>query len=120
MAVGDIYRIFVKFGSDPTKGKERYTVQIGRASLTILLFDGITSQYDQKSEYIKLQYYPIRDWREAGLKKMSYIDILSTVEVEFQQVWQLGVHTGSLTTRDIEELAAFIHSYKKRLSDFIK
>ena len=29
MSVSDIYRIFVRFGSDTLEGKERYTVGIG-------------------------------------------------------------------------------------------
>ena len=32
MAVGDIYRIFVRFGSDTLEGKERYTVEIGKTN----------------------------------------------------------------------------------------
>ena len=63
MTVGDIYQIFVKFGSDSDKleGNERYTVEIAKVNLTVVLLDSMISQYKDKSDYIKLQYYPIRD-----------------------------------------------------------
>lgn len=35
MSVSDIYRIFVRFGSDTLEGKERYTVGIGKTNLVV-------------------------------------------------------------------------------------
>ena len=118
MAVGDIYRIFVKFDLDPLEGKERYTVEIGKTNLTIVLLDSITSQYEGKSDFIQLQYYPIRDWRQAGLKKASYIDISSTMSFDFQEILKSGKYIGQLSFTDIEELAKFIQTYKKRLEAY--
>lgn len=115
MAVGDIYRVFVKFDGDSLEGKERYTVEIGKVNLTVVLLDSITSQYDFKSDYIKLQYYPIRDWVQAGLKKPSYIDIRSTMSFDFCDLLRSGKYTGQLTDFDVNELSKFIKSYKERL-----
>ncbi|HGF9505819.1 TPA: hypothetical protein ACJEU7_003055 [Acinetobacter baumannii] len=120
MAVGDIYRIFVKFGSDTLEGKERYTVEIGKTNLTVVLLDSITSQYENKSDFIKLQYYPIRDWRQAGLKKSSYIDIRSTMSFDFREVLSSGKYVGKLSDTDVVELAKFIKNYKERLAAFLK
>ncbi|MFJ0285863.1 hypothetical protein Q4100_06190 [Acinetobacter baumannii] len=120
MAVGDIYRIFVKFGSDTLEGKERYTVEIGKTNLTVVLLDSITSQYENKSDFIKLQYYPIRDWRQAGLKKSSYIDIRSTMSFDFREVLSSGKYVGKLSDTDVVELAKFIKNYKERLAAFHK
>ena len=120
MAVGDIYRIFVRFGSDTFEGKERYTVEIGKINLIVVLLDSITSQYKHKSDYIKLQYYPIRDWRQAGLKKPSYIDIRSTMSFDFHEILKSGKHIGKLSTTDVEELTKFIQNYKERLQAYIK
>lgn len=120
MAVGDIYQIFVKFASDPVNGKVRYTVEIGKENLTIVLLDSITSQYQDKSDYIKLQYYPIRNWRQAGLKKPSYIDIGSTMRFDFLDILKSGKHIGQLNIIDVEELANFIQNYKERLQAYIK
>lgn len=55
MAVGDIYKIFVAFDNQThTEGKERYTVEIGQVQLGVILMDSITSQYQHKSDYIRL------------------------------------------------------------------
>lgn len=64
MAVGDIYRIFLRFDSDTLEGKESTTVEIGKANLTVVLLDSVTSQYKDKSDYINLQYYPI-NWSQS-------------------------------------------------------
>ena len=37
MSVGDIYEIFVRFGLDTLEGKERYTVEIVKTNLTVVL-----------------------------------------------------------------------------------
>ncbi|WOE33253.1 MULTISPECIES: hypothetical protein [unclassified Acinetobacter] len=120
MAVGDIYRIFVKFSSDTLEGKERYTVEIGKVNLTVVLLDSITSQYKDKSDYIKLQYYPIRDWRQAGLQKSSYIDIRSTMSFDFCEILRSGKYIGQLSHTDVIELTKFIQNYKERLKAHIK
>lgn len=39
MAVGDIYRIFVRFDSDTLEGKESKIVEIGKANLTVVVVD---------------------------------------------------------------------------------
>ena len=120
MAVGDIYGIFVRFGLDTLEGKERYAVEIGKAHFTIVLLDSITSQYKDKSDFINLQYYPIRDWRQAGLQKASYIDIRSTMSFDFLEILKGGKYIGQLSHADVMELAQFIQSYKKRLEAYLK
>lgn len=118
MATGDIYKIFIKFRDDPIQGKERFAVEIGKSNLIVVLLNSITSQYDKKSEQIKLQYYPIKDWGVAGLAKPSYIDILSTMQFDFQKVMQLGTYVGQLSLTDVEQLFEFIKSYPQRLENF--
>lgn len=120
MAVGNIYRIFLKFGSDTLEGKERYTVEISKVNLTVVLLDSITSQYKDKSDYIKLQYYPIRDWRQAGLQKSSYIDIRNTMSFDFREILRSGKYIGQLSHTDVIELTKFIQNYKERLEAHIK
>ena len=115
MAVGDIYRIFVKFGSDTLEGKEHYTVEISKTILTVGLLDSITSQYKDKSDYIKLQYYPIRNCRQASLKKPSYIDIRSTMSFDFRETLKSGKYIGKLSTTDVEELTKFSQNDKECL-----
>lgn len=114
MAVGDIYKIFVAFGNTK-EGKERYTVEVGQVKLGLVVLDSITSKYTNKSEFIKKQYYPIKDWRQAGLKMPSYIDIKSGQSYELTEVMKYGKFTGQLTLRDIQDLAEFIQTYKQRV-----
>jgi len=116
MSVGDIYRIFVAFG-DTQQGKERYTVEVGQVKLGLVVLDSITSKYTNKSEFIKKQYYPIKDWRQAGLQKPSYIDIKSSYTYEIHEVIKHGKFTGQLTLRDVQDLAEFIKTYKQRLQE---
>lgn len=65
-----------------------------------------------------MQYYPIQDWLQAGLKKPSYIDINSTQEFDMLTIMQIGKFIGQLTMRDMQDLATFIHSYKIRLQAY--
>ena len=114
MAIGDIYRIFVEYGGK-NGGKVRYTVEVGQMQLGVIVLDSITSQYENKSEFIKQQYYPIKDWIEAGLQKPSYIDIKSSQTYNFAEILRAGQYTGQLTMRDVHDLFAFIESYVSRI-----
>lgn len=118
MATGDIYKIFVAFDKDSNAlaGKQRYSVEVGQVQLGVILMDSITSQYQHKSDFIKLQYYPIKDWLQAGLTKPSFIDIKSTHQYNMLEIMQNATYTGQLTMRDIEDLAEFIRSYQQRLT----
>ena len=115
MATGDIFYVRVAF-SDGSGSKRRYTVEIAQQRVSVVLLDAITSKYNQKSDFIKLQYYPIIDWREAGLKKPSYIDIMSYFPANPATIQ--ANQTGQLTERDLSELTKFIQSYDQRLQDF--
>lgn len=116
MSIGDIYRIFVAF-VDTQQGKERYTVEVGQIKLGLIVLDSITSKYENKSDFIKRQYYPIKDWQQAGLQKPSYIDIKSSHTYEISEVIKHGRFTGQLTLRDVQDLAKFIKTYKQRLTE---
>lgn len=117
MAFGDIYRLFVKFQGNPG-GKERFAVEIDNVEFEVVILDTITSQFAGKSEYIQLQYYPIKNWREAGLKQPSYIDIKSPQEYSFLEMIQNSKYTGSLTIEDIRGLEEFVASYPVRLQNY--
>lgn len=114
MATGDIYRIYVAF-EQKAGGKERFSVEVGRENLAVVILDSITSQYHHKSGFIKAQYYPIQDWLQAGLKKPSYVDIKSSRSYDLTDIMQHGHYTGQLSMRDVQSLAKFIKSYRTRL-----
>src|SRR5690625_2050902 len=114
MATGDIYHIEVAY-DQKAGGKQRYTVEVAKKRLGVVLLENITSQYQRKSDFIKTQYYPIQDWLQAGLKKPSYVDIKSSRTYDLNEIIQRGSHTGQLSLHDVQELARFIKSYRARL-----
>lgn len=118
MAAGDVYKIYVAYDKNSNDGKERYVVQLGETQIEIgVSMSSITSQYDEKSEYIKAQYYEIKDWQQAGLKKKSYVDIRSKTKYTFLQVLQLGKCVGVLTAKDMIGLLDFIKTYHSRIQE---
>ena len=70
----------------------------------------ITSKFANKSSTIKKQYYEIKDWKEAGLKKPSWIDIGEAISFDLKDLNPKRI--GTLTTKDIESLAVFIQNYE--------
>lgn len=115
MAAGDVYKIYVVF-QDEDGGKERYVVQVGNTQIEIgVTVSSITSQYENKSEEIKARYYPVKDWKAAGLTKPSYVDIRSKNTYSVLEVMQGGKHVGSLSAQDMIGLYDFIRSYKTRM-----
>ncbi|MEJ5034914.1 hypothetical protein WH243_14665 [Acinetobacter sp. MYb177] len=118
MAAGDVYKIYVAYDKNSNDGKERYVVQLGKTQIEIgVSMSSITSQYDEKSEYIKAQYYEIKDWQQAGLKKKSYVDIRSKTTYTFVQVLQLGNCVGALTAKDMIGFFDFIKTYQSRIQE---
>lgn len=66
----------------------------------------ITSQYDDKSDFIKSKYLEVIDWYDAGLKRPSWIDTVRIYDVE-NRGFNIKV-IGKLSERDIERLKAFL------------
>lgn len=66
----------------------------------------ITSQYENKQEAIKQQYFEIIDWYQAKLKKPSWIDTVQYYDLENEGV-RIKI-IGKLTDRDIERLIEFL------------
>ena len=90
----EVYIIYVSWGVD---GKTRpvlvYTVSGVETSVFI-----ITSRYDNKSEAIKSRYFRINDWREAGLKRPSFVDIGTKIKLPISAFEQKPI--GGLTDDD--------------------
>ncbi|MFT9147145.1 MAG: hypothetical protein ABF460_08650 [Oenococcus sp.] len=73
MRTNDLISLYVSF-VDTNGGKSRPVLIRQVSEQTVEAFK-ITSQYQYKSAYIKQQYYPIKDWQAAGLKKPSWVDL---------------------------------------------
>ncbi|MBO0457062.1 type II toxin-antitoxin system PemK/MazF family toxin [Enterococcus hulanensis] len=107
MKSNEIVTVYVAFANG--QGGKRRPILVVEDKEERVAFFSITTKYEKKSEAIKNLYYPIRDWKEAGLHKQSWIDVgtlrgISRIrkDITFKKV-------GKLTTTD-----------KKMLNDFIE
>ncbi|QDK70402.1 hypothetical protein [Lactococcus protaetiae] len=66
----------------------------------------ITSQYENKSEYIKSRYFEIIDYIEAGLRKRSWIDTVQAYNIDGNKT-KIRV-LGYLSARDEIRLREFL------------
>lgn len=109
----DVVALYLAF-SDGTGGKRR-PILIVKNNHGLIDFMSITSQYTNKSSYIKRQYYPIQNWQSLGLFKPSYIDIASINRAKLSDLQKLGeIHyIGQLSYSDTLGLRAFVTSYLK-------
>ena len=73
MRTNDLISLYVSFVE--TNGGKSRPVLIRKVSEQTVEAFKITSKYQNKSAYIKQQYYPIKDWQAAGLKKPSWVDL---------------------------------------------
>lgn len=76
MKINDIYTAYVSW---PGGGKRRPVLLIEDGKEKVTVFK-ITTKYEQKSDRIKKNYFPISNWKELGLDKQSYIDTNSKEE----------------------------------------
>lgn len=104
MKINDVYTAYVSW---PGGGKRRPVLVLGYDNRVVRVFK-ITSKFDKKSDAIKKYYYPINQWREAGLKKKSYIDTIRKENLSLEKV--KFVKIGSLQIVDKNGLAAFIEN----------
>lgn len=100
-----INRIYTAYVSWETGGKRR-PILVVEFQDKWLYFYKITSKFQNKSKYIKAQYYTIRDWQKAGLVKQSYIDTGTLLRLRINDV-ELS-YVGRLTIFDEKALARFI------------
>jgi hypothetical protein len=102
----------IRFGYVPNQdnfgGKKRPVVVIGSDEQNYVILK-VTSQYESKSERIQQNFYPIQDYKVAGLLKPSYIDVQS-----LQRIAQTGLQVvfGELSDNDIVGLNHFMEQSK--------
>lgn len=102
----DIMVMKVEF-DDGSGGKKRPVIVVNFNGEDIAFFK-ITSQYENKSEYIQSKYFEILDYVEAGLTKRSWIDTVTRKEVSLNAT---RFHViGRLSNRDIIRFIDFLKS----------
>ncbi|MFK5706173.1 type II toxin-antitoxin system PemK/MazF family toxin [Ligilactobacillus sp. LYQ139] len=102
---GDVAIAFIRF-PERVGGKRRpvLIVQVNAKECLVLT---ITSQYQNKSAQIKRQFYPIREWKKAGLRKQSYVDIKEVTRIMCDRLEIIG----HLSAVDYSSLITFIRDY---------
>lgn len=76
---------------------------------TVFVFK-VTKRCQDKSPQIKSIYYPVKMWREAGLKVPSYIDTHDLFQLPLRQILNQRP-IGKLTTTDAQALYQFIQAH---------
>ena len=102
----DVFDIFIAYVDWEGGGKSRPVLIIGRKEDVLMVFK-ITTQYEDKSEAIRKNYFKIIDWREAGLKQQSYVDTNSYRNLP-KIAWKDKTPTGTLSETDIQRLLKFL------------
>ena len=82
-------------------GKYRPVVILFEEETTVTVFK-ITSQYEGKSDAIRSKYLAVTDWKESGLIKPSYIDMVKAYEIPLTSVRRTSI--GTLSIKDKEAL----------------
>lgn len=101
----DIYIANVPFDEkNGAKVRPALVMEIGVKRVNIFK---VTSQYQKKSEVIKKIYYPIKNWKQAGLKKISYVDTHKLYSLNRSAVFSKSP-IGKLSYTDRIELLKFL------------
>jgi len=67
----------------------------------------ITTQYGSKSEHIRAKFFEIKDWAEAGLDRLSYVDTGTLIDIPLVQLDDKTV-IGKLTDADKQRFLEFL------------
>ena len=107
MRTSDIFTAYISW---PGGGKRRPAFVI-KDDGEIVSFYKITTKYNDISDKTKSQYFPIKHYKEAGLRKQSYID---TINVGGLRKSQHDIQIiGRLTNEDTRELRRFLELQNK-------
>jgi len=100
----DIYIAFVSWGSG---GKSRPVLILEESIDSVTAFS-ITTQYDSKSKAIRVKYFTISDWQQAGLNDQSYVDTNNTITLPHTAI-DSNHPIGKLSAADELRLIEFIN-----------
>ena len=104
--VVDIFDIFIAYISWGEEGKTRPVLILEQQKTVVHVFN-ITTQYKNKSEIIRRNYFKINDWQQAGLNIQSYIDTNIVRDLPVIAL-QGKPKIGKLSKRDAQDFIAFL------------
>jgi len=99
----DIFIAYISWGSD---GKNRPVLVLLTNDNNIYVYP-ITTQYENKSESIREQYFKINDWIQSGLSKQSYVDTGTLIKLPVS-VLKNKTPIGRLSIADKQKLLEFL------------
>ncbi|MDR1702647.1 MAG: hypothetical protein LBR56_07710 [Sporomusaceae bacterium] len=102
----DPFDIYIAYVSWEGGGKRRPVLFLAQEGSYVEIFR-ITSQYTDKSAILKMRYFEITDWRQAGLTKLSYIDTTVSLEIPAALISEPPI--GKLTENDKRRLIGFLN-----------
>ena len=100
------FNIFTSYISWDSGGKVRPVLVYALDDDSVKIYP-ITTQYENKSESVKLRYFKINDWSQAGLDKQSYIDTGTSMKQSLSVFANLK-RAGTLTESDKTKLLEFL------------
>lgn len=105
-----VYWAIVEF-SNKSGFKQRPVLVVQENEIDLTVF-GITSQYENKSAYIKQQYAEIKEWRQIPLPKPSWIDVGTTITLSKSQ-YQINF-AGTISDGDYDTLIEVMERVNQR------
>ncbi len=100
----DLYWAYVGF-TDIAEGKTRPVLYIRQTKKDYIVFR-LSSQYDNKSEFIQSKYIEIIDWKSVGLSRKSWIDTVQTYHLPIDKTKL--TYIGKLSKTDFERLINYL------------
>ena len=94
---------FVACEGDGGKRRPALILSFGKERVSAY---AITTQYENKSQYIKANYFAVKDWKRAGLNRPSYIDTNNIIKLSRSSVDNTPI--GKLSQKDEAALIEFL------------
>lgn len=107
MKVNDVAITYVRF-FDQEGGKKRPVLIVWDNGQEVRFYR-LTSQFQSKSKKIQNNYFEIKQWREVGLNKPTWIDTTKTVTT-LKTIANFKV-IGKLTVADSYRLSSFLRRH---------
>ncbi|MCL1866344.1 MAG: type II toxin-antitoxin system PemK/MazF family toxin [Oscillospiraceae bacterium] len=106
MNIFDIYIAYIEYENS---GKARPVLILESNNNTVSVFS-VTTQYKSKSKQIRLKYFKINDWRQAGLVKQSYVDTNVVRDIS-KSAFGGKSEIGKLTDSDARRFVEFLSNF---------
>jgi len=108
----DLYIVYVK-GREHSKFRP---VLVFAFNDEVVALYPITTSHDNKSDRVKALHFMINDWKEAGLKKISYVDVANRLWVK-RRMLDNKEPIGKLSNKDAGEFLKFALRMKRTTKD---